>query len=217
MRLTDERGGVAWSQSAGPWGAWSEQTGSVRNPLRFQGQYFDEESGLHYNRYRYYEPESGRYISADPIGLRGGLNLYAYVKNPLTWSDPLGLAGCANVDADGVLSIKNKFALGSPEDLALRKHVADWNAQIEINGGSMTRQAVTPEMRAAATDAANAAKKANPELYPKGISPGHTPDVGWGGSIEGPIIPINSRVNSYIGGATQAVPVGTTYSKVVLI
>jgi RHS repeat-associated protein len=60
----------------------------VRNPLRFQGQYFDEESGLHYNRYRYYEPESGRYISADPIGLAGGINLYAYVKNPLNYIDP---------------------------------------------------------------------------------------------------------------------------------
>ncbi|EMQ2088728.1 RHS domain-containing protein [Salmonella enterica subsp. enterica] len=92
MRLTDERGGVVWSQSAGPWGAWSEQTGSVRNPLRFQGQYFDEESGLHYNRYRYYEPESGRYISADPIGLAGGLNLYQYAPNPLSYIDPLGLA-----------------------------------------------------------------------------------------------------------------------------
>ncbi|SUG39522.1 Rhs-family protein [Salmonella enterica subsp. arizonae] len=91
LRLTDETGGVAWSQSAGPWGAWSEQTGSVRNPLRFQGQYFDEESGLHYNRYRYYEPESGRYISADPIGLAGGINLYQYVPNPLGWIDPLGL------------------------------------------------------------------------------------------------------------------------------
>ncbi|EBW3212420.1 hypothetical protein DPD21_10030 [Salmonella enterica subsp. enterica serovar Remiremont] len=92
LRLTDEYGGLAWSQRSGPWGAWNEQTGSVRNPLRFQGQYFDEESGLHYNRYRYYEPESGRYISADPIGLAGGLNLYAYAPNPLSWIDPLGLS-----------------------------------------------------------------------------------------------------------------------------
>ncbi|WP_230353967.1 RHS repeat-associated core domain-containing protein [Lelliottia sp. WAP21] len=96
VRLTDKSGNVAWSQSAGPWGAWSEQTGSVRNPLRFQGQYFDEESGLHYNRYRYYEPESGRYISADPIGLAGGINQYAYAPNPLSWIDPLGLKKCGN-------------------------------------------------------------------------------------------------------------------------
>ncbi|MDT7486809.1 RHS repeat-associated core domain-containing protein [Citrobacter koseri] len=95
LRLTDEFGGMAWSQKAGPWGAWNEQTGSVRNPLRFQGQYFDEESGLHYNRYRYYEPESGRYISADPLKLGAGLNLYAYAPNPLNWIDPLGLSACA--------------------------------------------------------------------------------------------------------------------------
>lgn len=92
LRLTDEYGGLAWSQRSGPWGAWNEQIGSVRNPLRFQGQYFDEESGLHYNRYRYYEPESGRYISADPIGLAGGINLYQYAPNPLSWIDPLGLS-----------------------------------------------------------------------------------------------------------------------------
>ncbi|EMS8291118.1 RHS domain-containing protein [Salmonella enterica] len=218
MRLTDRTGAVVWRQAeSGAWSARYRQKGLVSNPLRFQGQYYDEESGLHYNRYRYYEPESGRYISADPLKLGAGLNLYQYVSNPLGWIDPLGLVGCASVDEDGVLSIKNKYDKDSVEDLALRKHIADWNAQIEANGGSMTRRVVTPEIRDAATKAANDAKKANPELYPKGMSPGHTPDVGWGGAIEGPIIPLNSRVNSYIGGATQAVPVGTTYTQVVLI
>ncbi|MLP09128.1 type IV secretion protein Rhs, partial [Salmonella enterica subsp. enterica] len=62
-------------------------------------QYFDEESGLHYNRYRYYEPESGRYISADPIGLAGGLNNYAYVPNPLSYIDPLGLSCSSDAKA----------------------------------------------------------------------------------------------------------------------
>ncbi len=63
----------------------------VKNPLRFQGQYFDDESGLHYNRYRYYCPETGRFISPDPIGLAGGLNSYQYVVNPTGCVDPLGL------------------------------------------------------------------------------------------------------------------------------
>uniref|UniRef100_UPI003BA9F51F RHS repeat-associated core domain-containing protein n=1 Tax=Phytobacter massiliensis TaxID=1485952 RepID=UPI003BA9F51F len=66
----------------------------MRQPLRLQGQYADEESGLHYNRYRYYNPRSGRYISQDPISIRGGINTYAYVVNPLIWVDPLGLKPC---------------------------------------------------------------------------------------------------------------------------
>ena len=59
--------------------------------MRLPGQYFDEESGLHYNRHRYYDPHCARYISQDPIGLAGGGNAYSYVANPITWIDPLGL------------------------------------------------------------------------------------------------------------------------------
>ncbi|EDT6764455.1 AHH domain-containing protein, partial [Salmonella enterica] len=51
--------------------------------------------GLHYNLFRYYAPECGRFVSQDPIGLAGGLNLYAYAPNPLNWIDPLGLSACA--------------------------------------------------------------------------------------------------------------------------
>ncbi|HCR1865098.1 TPA: RHS domain-containing protein [Enterobacter hormaechei subsp. steigerwaltii] len=93
LRLTDRTGAVVWRQAeSGAWGTRYRQEGLVSNPLRFQGQYYDEESGLHYNRCRYYEPESGRYISADPIGLAGGINLYSYGPNPQSWVDPLGLA-----------------------------------------------------------------------------------------------------------------------------
>ncbi|EIC0790889.1 GIY-YIG nuclease family protein, partial [Salmonella enterica subsp. enterica serovar Livingstone] len=61
-------------------------------PLRLPGQYFDDETGLHYNLFRYYAPECGRFVSQDPIGLNGGINLYQYAQNPLSWIDPLGLA-----------------------------------------------------------------------------------------------------------------------------
>ena len=61
---------------------------------RFQGQQVDEESGLHYNRHRYYDPDTGRFISKDPIGLAGGINVYQYAPNPIRWIDPLGLARC---------------------------------------------------------------------------------------------------------------------------
>ncbi|ERK14293.1 Rhs family protein [Serratia fonticola AU-P3(3)] len=69
---------------------------SVPQPLRFQGQYFDAESGLHYNRYRYYSPETARFITPDPIGLAGGLNQTQYVPNPTGWVDPLGLTSVPN-------------------------------------------------------------------------------------------------------------------------
>jgi RHS repeat-associated protein len=57
----------------------------LKNPIRFQGQYLDEETGLHYNRFRYYDPAAGRFISRDPIGLLGGLNLHQYAPNTTAW------------------------------------------------------------------------------------------------------------------------------------
>ncbi|MHC8945436.1 type VI secretion system tip protein TssI/VgrG [Advenella incenata] len=64
----------------------------THNNIRFQGQYYDSESGLHYNRYRYYDPDTGRYIRQDPIGLFGGINLYLYGPSSTMWIDPFGLA-----------------------------------------------------------------------------------------------------------------------------
>ena len=68
---------------------------------RFVGQYYDDESELHYNRFRYYSPETGQYISHDPIGLLGGFNPYGYVFNPTGWVDPWGLKGCTVVEDGG--------------------------------------------------------------------------------------------------------------------
>ena len=63
----------------------------ITNPIRFQGQYFDDESGLHYNRFRYYSPGQARFIHQDPIGLAGGINHYQYAPNHVNWVDPFGL------------------------------------------------------------------------------------------------------------------------------
>jgi RHS repeat-associated protein len=64
----------------------------VENPFRFPGQYYDQETVLHYNYFRYYNPQTGRYMTPDPIGLEGGVNPFAYVANdPANWIDPYGL------------------------------------------------------------------------------------------------------------------------------
>jgi RHS repeat-associated protein len=99
QELTDHEGRIAWSASYKAWGeakqAISEagRRAGFRNPIRFQGQYWDAETGLHYNRHRYYDPAAGRFVSKDPIGLLGGINLQQYAPNPTEWIDPLGLSG----------------------------------------------------------------------------------------------------------------------------
>ena len=97
QRLITGEGTVVWQAAALPFGRTQVQLGTVQNNLRFPGQYFDAETGLHYNWNRYYDPETGRYLSPDPIGLDGGLNLYAYVENdPVNLVDPEGLAAMLN-------------------------------------------------------------------------------------------------------------------------
>ena len=88
LALTDELGKPLWEASPDDWAAVSNQQGSTDQPLRFQGQYEDEESGLYYNRHRYYDPKLGRYVNQDPIGLLGGMNSYAYPHAPTEWVDP---------------------------------------------------------------------------------------------------------------------------------
>ncbi len=91
MQLVAANGETQWQGQPDDWAAVKNVHGSARQPIRFQGQWQDEESGLYYNRHRYYDPQQGRYVSQDPIGLRGGTNLYGYVANPMGAVDPLGL------------------------------------------------------------------------------------------------------------------------------
>ena len=96
---TDAAGAVIWRLQNGRAFGDTAPSGSVTINLRFPGQYYDAESGLHYNWNRYYDPKVGRYITSDPIGLGGGVNTYAYVGgNPVNYSDPLGLCPCGTAD-----------------------------------------------------------------------------------------------------------------------
>jgi RHS repeat-associated protein len=116
QELTDKEGRIVWAADYKVWGeATLRKTGTdgavryarqpeppppvLEQPFRFQGQLFDEETGLHYNRFRYYDPGIGRFVSQDPIGLLGGRNLFTYAPNPTSWTDPFGLTG-----AKGTLS-----------------------------------------------------------------------------------------------------------------
>uniref|UniRef100_UPI00313DD0C2 RHS repeat-associated core domain-containing protein n=1 Tax=Pseudomonas sp. CFBP 8772 TaxID=2775284 RepID=UPI00313DD0C2 len=123
QEITDQNGNTAWSAQYKAWGDATEQRSEfaqqvgLTNPIRFQGQYHDHETGLHYNRHRYYDPRVGRFISKDPIGYSGGLNLYQYVPNPTGWSDPLGLARLKGITPNnqGARTTGEKGPLPAPE------------------------------------------------------------------------------------------------------
>jgi len=131
--LSNELGECIWEIKQDTWGTTQEiKTANESNPLeqsdlRFQGQYYDKETGLHYNRYRYYEPYSARYVSKDPIGLFGGLHSTKYVSDPNQWIDPLGLIIGASFDnskqtmiikdaqTKEVITIRNVFTGGGAD------------------------------------------------------------------------------------------------------
>ncbi|MFI8963405.1 putative T7SS-secreted protein [Streptomyces sp. NPDC053493] len=91
--LVDETGALAWQSRSTLWGttAWN-RAATAYTPLRFPGQYYDPETGLHHNYFRHYDPETARYLTPDPLGLAPAPNPAAYVHNPFTWADPLGLS-----------------------------------------------------------------------------------------------------------------------------
>jgi RHS repeat-associated protein len=100
-------------------------TDPVDQPLRYAGQYCDLETGLHYNRFRYYDPDIGRYLSQDPVGLLGGMNPYGYGFNPVMYIDPLGLLGFAALGTHGDLKkVGNGFQSHHlNQDAVYRDHI----------------------------------------------------------------------------------------------
>ncbi len=136
--LTSDKGELTWLAQYSTWGNtvrenWYrsaqeqiESHGTVPLPqnLRFQGQYLDRETGLHYNTFRFYDPDIGRFISLDPIGLMGGDNLYNYAANPVSWIDPLGLS-CS--------SYKGKVTMPASKMTPLIRGSREWkNAIVEM-------------------------------------------------------------------------------------
>ncbi|MFM2483467.1 polymorphic toxin type 47 domain-containing protein, partial [Celerinatantimonas sp. YJH-8] len=132
--LVNEQGHIVWRGYQEVWGNDHQQpinldpkyaaNDSIHDPiecdLRYPGQIFDRETGLYYNRHRYYDAYTGQYLSPDPIGMAGGLRPQAYVHNPVDWADPLGLTeeGCRGVNKDSLSG--NNWEFNSDKDLDLR-------------------------------------------------------------------------------------------------
>ncbi|MET9499921.1 RHS repeat-associated core domain-containing protein, partial [Streptomyces sp. NPDC006552] len=125
--LVDEGGDVAWRTRTTLWGSttWNADA-TTYTPLRFPGQYSDPETGLHYNHFRHYDPETARYLTSDPLGLGPASNPVAYVDNPHTWMDPLGLAGC---DKDTITLYRKQ----SDHPLSQRIRIGE-NGEVTITG-----------------------------------------------------------------------------------
>lgn len=112
QKLVDTSGSVQWSADYAAFGhATVDSSSTVANPLRFPGQYFDPESGFYYNYHRYYDPALGRYITSDPIGSGGGLNVYLYANSaPAVYMDNEGLMGVAGAVAGAICEMMSPGA-----------------------------------------------------------------------------------------------------------
>ena len=102
--MTDKDGNLLWFGNYTGWGRLKEETrvtDTAYQPFRLQNQYADRETGLHYNFFRYYEPDAGRFVNQDPIGLYGGDNFYQFAPNIQLWLDVLGLCRYGRRRKDG--------------------------------------------------------------------------------------------------------------------
>ncbi len=147
LEVTDGEGHIRWCGKSRAWGRViphvrleKECGGLAVQPLRYPGQYSDEETGLHYNTLRYYDPEVGRFTTQDPIGLAGGLNQYAYAPNPLTWIDPLGLT-TEWVNPNDINFSQRTISANDYAEI-MRNGQWDWNRSplnvVDVNGQLVT-------------------------------------------------------------------------------
>ncbi|MFP8966456.1 RHS repeat-associated core domain-containing protein [Pokkaliibacter sp. CJK22405] len=129
QEITAANGNLVWSVQYKAYGNVQRKLiEKIDTPLRFQGQYFDVETGLHYNRHRYYHPGTGHFLTPDPIKLAGGLNNYQYVPNPVNWVDPLGLDSIKDVAS--TQRCPKKYVPGEVAGRKVYKNTTDINPGI---------------------------------------------------------------------------------------
>jgi RHS repeat-associated protein len=120
--LFDSTGALVWRRAATLWGHVLTPPGPVSTPLRFPGQYYDAETGLHYNHQRYYDPVAAQYYSADPAGAAAGENPYGYVRDPRRSIDRLGLAPCHLQD---IKDYRERYQVGQGKNIAFADYDID--------------------------------------------------------------------------------------------
>ena len=113
--------------------AYDSRELQIPQNMRFQGQYLERGAGLHYNTFRFYDPDIGRFITRDPIGLTGGQNLYLYAVNTIGWIDPLGLSGDR---FPGWMNTRQGYQRQHIVPYSLRDHPAFVRSGMDINGAN---------------------------------------------------------------------------------
>lgn len=186
--VTNQSKTVVWEGVKRPFGETQETVATIRQPLRFPGQYHDNETGLDHNGFRDYDSNLGRYIQSDPIGLTGGINTYAYVgTNPLRGIDPSGLA---------TLEIPLPDIPGVPDWVKVGG--ANWLALI---GTVLSLSGDTPRSKC--------------EKFYRGDLAGKTefwaPFFEQGGTIEGALALINSQGFSGLASSHASGSIGSPY------
>ena len=204
LALIDQQGKIAWAARVGPWGGVIAEYNpeNLEQPIRLPGQHEDSESGLYYNRHRYYDSKLGKYIIQDPIGLRGGSNTYRYPLNPMNGMDPIGLwsTGAHNYFIDKVFSgqadpIKDIIKEGSAYSDKMKFQGADYafmhamsSEKMDASASKLKMCAYIKEKMEEANDAKNKGSGnywflLGMALHPvmDSTSPAHEGYQSWGG------------------------------------
>ena len=149
--MTDSTNTVVWEGYYKPFGEVDvNPNSSVVNNFRFAGQYYDEETGFHYNYHRYYDPKTGRYLTPDPVAVLGGINLFLYADdNPVNIMDPYGLfkfnaelkqglAASAKINLFGGLKGEIEANLGTEHKTLFGDNYVSQCLYIKVLGGPAT-------------------------------------------------------------------------------
>ena len=199
IQMYDEQGEKTWDCTLDVYGKVANFEGCSLSdcPFRYQGQYEDEETGLYYNRFRFYDPDMGGYISQDPIRLLGGLSFYQYVCNVNIQLDILGLI-------TALLTYNHKLKAGKVTDIAeltrqMDEQIEAMNKILKEEGIEGLKKRVSdygPEIeKAGRNHTASLGSAGDGKVW------AHTPDMRTGGSPTSVSpIPAGARENSILGG-----------------